>query len=83
MVYITFECGQEDRIFNAGKFDFAQLTYNELRIGPDGDTLARYYSEDDEWIILPNDAVIRRYPHLAAWRNERAWFSDVIIGSDD
>ncbi len=50
-VYVRFECGQEDRVGEElGPFPFVQLTYNELRFGPDGETLAVYDREADVWV---------------------------------
>lgn len=40
---IRFECGQEDRVSSDyGPFEFVQLTYESLRIGPDGEQFATY-----------------------------------------
>ena len=63
-VLVRFECGQEDRIsVECGPFPFLQVTYNELRIGPEGETLATFNAETHEWRVL----------------NQEAWYSDVLI----
>lgn len=41
--YVRFEMGQEDRVGeDLGPFPFVQLTYEALRVGPEGDDLAFY-----------------------------------------
>jgi hypothetical protein len=63
---IRFECGQEDRISDEfGPFDFVQLTYNTLRVSPNGDELAHYADTPNEW---------RLWEHA-----DQNWYSDVII----
>ena len=42
-VLIKFERGQQDKESQEfGPFEFAQLTYEGLRVGPDGDWIANY-----------------------------------------
>lgn len=51
---IRFEHGQEDRISKEyGPFPFVQLTYGELRTGPEGDPFA-YYLEG-AWFLIDNE----------------------------
>jgi hypothetical protein len=46
-VSLRFECGREDRIGRLhGPFEFVQLTYNSLRVGPDGHFFASYHEGD-------------------------------------
>lgn len=70
-VTIRFETGQEDRVSATyGPFDFAQMTYNTLRVGPDGDDFAYFDSTRQEWIILQGYALV----------GDKSWWSDVVIG---
>lgn len=63
MVYLRFECGQEDRTSpEYGPFPFVQLTYDEVRVGPDGDSFASF-STEGEWRTL----------------QDPDWYSDVMI----
>lgn len=40
MIAIRFEHLRTDEIFEAGEYEVAQLTYNLLRAGPDGNVIA-------------------------------------------
>jgi hypothetical protein len=52
MVTIKFECGQEDRESGQfGPYEFIQVTYGTVRVGPDGDTeLANHI--DGWWVTM-------------------------------
>lgn len=76
-VYVRFECGQEDRISKEyGPFPFAQLTYETLRVGPDGEHLAVWLDELQEWIPLPENP---HYMGNTAFAGPKVWYSDVVI----
>ena len=65
MVKIRFERGQEDKVSEEyGPFPFVQLTYDSLRVGPDGDEFAAYDPEG--------------YWFREGFRDMEKW-SDVII----
>jgi hypothetical protein len=67
-VMVRFECGQEDRWSEEyGPFEFVQLTYGELRTGPDGESFAYY--EKGEWKIIGDDSGV--------------WYSDVIVWTEE
>lgn len=68
--YLRFETGSEERVsVEYGPFPFVQMTYGDLRVGPDGEEFAYYSPDADEWRVL---------------KEPGAWYSDVIIydGSD-
>jgi hypothetical protein len=45
MISVRFERGQNDNVSSVyGPFPFVQLTYEELRVGPEGLTLAIYFN---------------------------------------
>lgn len=48
--YFRLECGREDRMSEPiGPFDdFLQLTYTDLRVGPDGKEVA-HFGRDGDW----------------------------------
>lgn len=49
--FIRLECGKEDRVSKEyGPFPFTQLTYDSLRVGPDGTHVADI-SRDGIWLI--------------------------------
>lgn len=55
-VMIRFECGSEERFSQEfGPFEFVQLTYLELRVGPDGDTFAVYDEDRNRWVLNDDD----------------------------
>lgn len=57
-VMVRFECGKEDRWSREyGPFDFVQLTYMELRVGPDGDPFAYYRVGEGMWVLLGEDVM--------------------------
>ena len=65
-IFVRFEYGQQDRISaDYGPFPFVQLTYDALRVGPNGDELASFDGHNGTWFILPE---------LSEW-------SDIIIYS--
>ena len=65
-VFVRFECGSEDRMSGEyGPFPFVQLTYNELRVGPDDDGFAYFGGADGFWRVGDG---------------KERW-SDVVIGS--
>jgi hypothetical protein len=75
--YFRLECGQEDRISREfGPYDFVQITYSNLRVELNDDTvIAAYYDVAGEWKlneefldILGIDAVL-----------SKSWYSDIII----
>lgn len=76
-VKIRFECGRDDRISHVyGPFEFVQLTYNYLRVGPDGDELAYYM--DEEWRFTPAAP-----EHGIVAKDAAGLWSDVIIYTAD
>lgn len=65
-VMIRFECGSEDRVSKEyGPFEFAQLTYNGLRVGPNGEDFAVYDREADVW--LPESEPLTWYSDAVIW----------------
>lgn len=51
--FFHLECGSEDRFsLTYGPFEFVQLTYDSLRVGPDGDEVG--YFKDGFWYFHPN-----------------------------
>jgi hypothetical protein len=73
--FARFERGCEDADpVTIGPFpDFIQLTYNDLRVGPDGDRVA-YMNGDHEWKI---DLGFAPTPEDA-----KAWWSDVCVWAE-
>jgi hypothetical protein len=68
-VMVRFETGQEDRISQEyGPFPFVQLTYNWLRVGPDGDDLAFFDFEEGDW--LPNAEPAVKYSDVVIYPQE-------------
>ena len=66
MIKIRFECGLEDRWSpDYGPFDYAQITYDTLRVGPDGADFAFYDPEKGEW----------------TQGDSSEWYSDIVIWS--
>ena len=54
-VMIRFECGQEGRISkDFGPFPFVQATYEQIRVGPDGDAIACWNQNTGHWILTRN-----------------------------
>jgi hypothetical protein len=50
--YLRFEFGQEDHISPVyGPFPFVQLTYELLRVGPDGEELAYFEDANNCWRV--------------------------------
>lgn len=76
MIVVRFENVHTDEILMFGPFDFVQLTYELLRVGPDGDDIA-VINEDNDWILQPDQLARERYPYLEAHAGKH--FSDVII----
>ena len=71
MVKIRFERGQQDKQSREfGPFDFVQLTYEGLRIAPDGDWLANY--TDGFWRLTDEKLTMSQEELDQEW-------SDVII----
>lgn len=56
---------------------WVQITYNELRVGEDGETLAVCLR--DVWYLQPNLRLIEKYPQLENWTKHQP-FTDVVIG---
>ena len=52
-IYVRFECGREERMMEKGlgPFEFVQMTYDELRISPNGDPFA-YFGKDGDWHLV-------------------------------
>lgn len=67
-VTIRFENVHTDAITHIGPYDFVQLTYDLLRVGPSGDELASF--EDGWWKIIAGD-------------HAGEVFSDAIIHADN
>lgn len=67
------ECGQEDRVGPTfGPFDeFLQLTYEDLRVGPDGKEIAQL-GTDGYWHMRPEFCD----PDIA-WSDIVVWAEDV------
>ena len=75
---IRFECGVEDRCGRVwGPFDYVQLTYDELRVGPEGEFAAQYIHSSPRghgrWIMWDPG------PFAA----DPDWYSDVIIYTEE
>lgn len=50
-VKIRFECGQADRASeDLGPFEFAQITYEALRVGETGDVFLAHADENHWWV---------------------------------
>jgi hypothetical protein len=54
-VMIRFENVHTEQIREVGPFEFAQLTYADLRVGPDGDEYAS--NRAGEWVIDSDQSV--------------------------
>ncbi len=88
-LYVRFERGRDDIIGPTfGPYDFAQLTYDELRVdvGDDSDiVLARFSMDDQEWRINDQAQVRELKAGRADFlchnseRGPTSWYSDVII----
>lgn len=51
-VRIQLECPREDREFVfLGPYEWVQITYADIRIPPDGDTIAVYDPKTDDWFF--------------------------------
>lgn len=60
---IRFECGQEDRVGeDLGPFEFLQMTYGDLRVGPTGDEVLAYF--DNGWWITTDG---QRWSDFVIW----------------
>jgi hypothetical protein len=72
-VMLRFECGVEDRVSEPfGPFPFAQLTYDALRVGPDGEIFAVFNPETQEWTLCAT-------AHEGQPEKRPVWWSDVVI----
>ena len=73
-MYCRFECGLEDRMSQNIPLGctFVQLTYDSLRVGPDGRTVATFLN--GEWIPC---GAFRREHDLGPY-----WWSDIIVWGD-
>jgi hypothetical protein len=71
--YVRPECPREDRVGKElGPFpDFLQLTYEDLRIGPDGDVIAQYNLNTGHWCFREN------------FRDNNEEWSDIVIYAKD
>lgn len=84
LVYIRF-CTKllsetdERRELEVGPFPFVQLTYEVLRIGPDGLEIAYFDEEEDAWLIAPEAKAVENFPFLADLEGKEIRCSDVII----
>ena len=68
-VMVRFETGQEERISQEyGPFPFVQLTYNWLRVGPDGADLAVFDRETQDW--LPDAEPTVKYSDVVIYPQE-------------
>jgi hypothetical protein len=54
-VAIRIENVHTDQIRQLGTFDFVQLTYNYLRVGPDGDEIMTFDGDLGVWYSLSGD----------------------------
>lgn len=67
--YIRFEDCHTDRIGDElGPFEFAQITYNELKVGPDGDVLA-FQDEEGYWRLV--EAPYDSWPDIIIYFKEK------------
>lgn len=72
---VRFESSKDDASSKAyGPFPFVQLTYTELRVGPDGDVFASIDDEEHLWHIETSGENLAAIPH----EDRRPW-SDVVI----
>jgi hypothetical protein len=78
MVLVRFERGRDDQTGPVlGPFEWVQLTYNALRVAPNGEQLASYDPVQHDWFIEANP----RVPHtmlLTVDELGEPW-SDIII----
>ena len=86
-LYVRFERGRDDIIGPTfGPYEFVQLTYDQLRVGAEGETLAAFYGEDQEWVIDGRTSRMEQEAgrlDFSSWRGDalKIWYSDIIIFS--
>lgn len=69
MIQVRFEDSRHNETEIFGPFEWVQLTYESLRIAPDGEEIAHY---DGVWFVVKK------------WRTHTSFaFSDVVIAPDD
>lgn len=71
--YARLECGCEDRVGpTLGPFpDYLELTYDNLRVGPEGEEIAQYCWRGRETVEYSG--------WYAAIDDYQAWYSDIIL----
>lgn len=91
-MYIRFECGTEGRAsIEYGPFPFVQMTYQYLRVGPEGEHFAEFDPENDEWVPYAENPAAQEVTKVGEWTQtvlkpkseDRVWYSDVCIFSKE
>jgi hypothetical protein len=78
--YIRFERGRDGVIGPTfGPFDFVQLTYDELRVGRDGEPFALFDQTKGDWFIRYYEGTAKAW---GADTRKEPW-SDIIIWGEN
>lgn len=57
-IYVTFECCRDGRVSNEfGPFEYVQIVYNRLTVGPNGNDLAVLDPCSGDWFLVDGSAV--------------------------
>jgi len=80
MVTITLERGRDDiEPVILGPFDWVQVTYDTVRIPPDGETILMF-SEGD-WYPIKESKINNYWSKIQADTSSEEYWSDLIIGA--
>lgn len=85
--YFHLECGQENRFSPTfGPFEFVQLTYDLLRVGPNGVEVAFFDQKSGGWLFSDRPEVVEvlgkgedTFKMGQRIGNINDWYSDVVI----
>ena len=72
-VFIRFERGRDDVVGpTLGPFEWVQQTYQDLRVSPDGETLAQWVGNAGEWFIIDGEHAEEFYSDFVIYDRDTA-----------